>query len=658
MATLTGKITDVTSSTPENISSITVKAPSVRIGSGTDVIVSSPATVDFNRATGDITISNLTGGLSWLYIEGDGWSDSIAFAVADGMTTLVEAVANASGVPGMADFVQLMQDLRSRIDQVAQGAVDAAAQDIIWDRGMLPHSIHPDDVEASLYGIDGGHPAVADLPINVGGILQTFYLSNSGSSRIQTLLARESGEFGLWARYHGSTGWLPFFELIPTQSGIAAMVTAALGPLQDSIRRGAGEVSLTAADANRMDKLDSGNYRVTSAFTEVLGMPTNVAGHLHVAWLAASGNTKIHTYTARENFEFRVWARYQGSSGLLDWVPIVGDELAQNHPRVAHAVLTEDNELLQETRWDGSTYFPRVYGGFVGSGFTRLDGELVKTETDMTRMAGWGSSTMAWLEDAFSTIADTIGAEYFQMGQGSESGDATAARLGSRPALVTFPNNQMPASGSSNITISNVLIHGNPMPFDVTVGGIAGRISLGDNGWIFDRSIPGSAITFEPDTPAVPVIGESLRDAFTVINIGKNSFVSRSGTVQELVDYVTGLTVEAYDHLTPISKRAFVLGHFINANYAPGSDMYLKVQGVNNALKQKFGPVYIDLHEFVTSSRIWTITGISPTSDDLAHQSRGQLPPSLQLDQAHLNMDGLSAVGVLVFEHMRKHRWA
>lgn len=561
MATLTGKITDVTSSTPESISSITVKAPSARIGSGTDVIVSSPAEVTFDKTTGDITISGLTGGLSWLYIEGDGWSDSIAFAVADGMTTLVEAVANASGVPGMADFVQLMQDLRSRINQVAQGVVDAA-------------------------------------------------------------------------------------------------VTAALGPLEDSIRRGAGEVSLTSADADRMDKLDSGNYRVTSAFTEVLGMPTNVAGNLHVAWLASSGNTKIHTYTARENYEFRVWARYQGSTGLLDWVPIIGDELAQNHPRVAHAVLTENNELLQETRWDGSTYFPRVYGGFVGSGFARLDGELVKTETDMTRMAGWGSSTMAWLEDAFSTIADTIGAEYFQMGQGSESGDATAARLGSRPALVTFPNNQMPASGSSNITISNVSIHGNPMPFDVTVGGIAGRISLGDNGWIFDRSIPGSAITFEPDTPAVPVIGESLRDAFTVINIGKNSFVSRSGTVQELVDYVTGLTVEAYEHLTPISKRAFVLGHFINANYAPGSDMYLKVQGVNNALKQKFGPAYIDLHEFVTSSRIWTITGISPTSDDLAHQSRGQLPPSLQLDQAHLNMDGLSAVGVLVFEHMRKHRWA
>lgn len=138
MATLTGKITDVTSKTPENITSITVKAPSARIGGGTDVIVSSPATVDFNRDTGDITISGLTGGLSWLYIEGDGWSDSIALAVADGMTTLVEAVANALGAPGIADYIRLLADLEGQIEDVAQDAVDAAAENIKWDRGIVP----------------------------------------------------------------------------------------------------------------------------------------------------------------------------------------------------------------------------------------------------------------------------------------------------------------------------------------------------------------------------------------------------------------------------------------------------------------------------------------------------------------------------------------
>lgn len=118
MATLTGKITDVTGRAPDSISSITVKAPSARIGSGTGVIVSSPAEVTFDRTTGHITISGLTGGLSWLYIEGDGWSDSIALAVADGMATLVEAVANASGVPGLVDFIELLETLRQNMQDV------------------------------------------------------------------------------------------------------------------------------------------------------------------------------------------------------------------------------------------------------------------------------------------------------------------------------------------------------------------------------------------------------------------------------------------------------------------------------------------------------------------------------------------------------------
>ena len=118
MATLRGKITDVTHKPPESLSSITVKAPSVRVGGGTDLIVSSPATVDFDRSTGDVTISGLTGGLSWLYLEGEGWSDSIALSVAEGMIALVEAIANASGVPGMVDYLELLATLRQNMQDV------------------------------------------------------------------------------------------------------------------------------------------------------------------------------------------------------------------------------------------------------------------------------------------------------------------------------------------------------------------------------------------------------------------------------------------------------------------------------------------------------------------------------------------------------------
>lgn len=131
MVTLTGKITDVTGRAPDSISSITVKAPSARIGGGTDVIVSSPAKVAFDRTTGDVTISGLTGGLSWLYIEGDGWSDSIPLAVAEGFQLILEAIANASGVPGVVDYISMIRSSGTHAQALARAAVEGEFGEVV-----------------------------------------------------------------------------------------------------------------------------------------------------------------------------------------------------------------------------------------------------------------------------------------------------------------------------------------------------------------------------------------------------------------------------------------------------------------------------------------------------------------------------------------------
>ena len=131
MTTLTGTITDVTGRAPDSISSITVKAPSARIGSGSGIIVTSPAVVTFDKTTGDITISGLHVGLSWLYIEGDGWSDSIPLAVAEGFQLILEAVANASGVPGVVDYVSMIRNSGDHAQLLARAAVDGEFGDIV-----------------------------------------------------------------------------------------------------------------------------------------------------------------------------------------------------------------------------------------------------------------------------------------------------------------------------------------------------------------------------------------------------------------------------------------------------------------------------------------------------------------------------------------------
>lgn len=219
MATLTGKITDVTSNAPESISSITVKAPAARIGGGTDVIVSSPATVDFNSSTGDITISNLTGGLSWLYIEGDGWADSIALSVAEGMITLVEAMANALGLPGLTDYVRLLGELETRVGDVAQSAVDAAAADIKWVKRYIVA-----DEDLNLVTSPGVYPipygstmsSLINRPIgytssgflivytSLGTVFQVL-TQNNPRGPVSVMRNTWGGVFGEWVPSDGST---------------------------------------------------------------------------------------------------------------------------------------------------------------------------------------------------------------------------------------------------------------------------------------------------------------------------------------------------------------------------------------------------------------------------------------------------------------------
>ena len=108
---LEGTLSDVTSRPIEDISTVTVKAPSFRLGTGEEIVTTQPRRVDFD-ADGKVQF-DVAEGLGWLYIEGPGWSDSIRFVAAAGMTRLWEAVANASGIFGLYDYLRLLQGVEA-----------------------------------------------------------------------------------------------------------------------------------------------------------------------------------------------------------------------------------------------------------------------------------------------------------------------------------------------------------------------------------------------------------------------------------------------------------------------------------------------------------------------------------------------------------------
>lgn len=261
MATLRGKITDVTHKPPESLSSITVKAPSVRVGGGTDLIVSSPATVDFDRDTGDVTISGLTGGLSWLYLEGEGWSDSIALSVAEGMISLIEAIANASSAPGMRDYVRLLAKLELAVGEVAQDAVDAAAEDIKWVKRNLATGEDLNTViEPGLYtardystalsilnrpevpnAVDRG---VTEVLSGGGAVQQTWYTMGAASKTDMPVMRRRRDNGDTWTEWEQINAKVVIPEPEPLEA-VGMTATGASGELTGirSLLRGLAPVA-------------------------------------------------------------------------------------------------------------------------------------------------------------------------------------------------------------------------------------------------------------------------------------------------------------------------------------------------------------------------------------------------------------------------------
>lgn len=115
--TLTGRLADITSRPVERTTRVSVKKPAYAPGPGVEITTTQPVAV----ATGeDGTFSiSVVEGLGWLYLDGDGWSDSIRFVAAEGMATVWEAVVNA--LPHHAEVKKMLLALYEAYEQSKAG---------------------------------------------------------------------------------------------------------------------------------------------------------------------------------------------------------------------------------------------------------------------------------------------------------------------------------------------------------------------------------------------------------------------------------------------------------------------------------------------------------------------------------------------------------
>lgn len=611
MATLRGKITDVTHKPPESLSSITVKAPSVRVGGGTELIVSSPATVEFDRDTGDVTISGLTGGLSWLYLEGEGWSDSIALSAAEGMISLVEAIANASSAPGIIDYLRLLADFKTRFDETAQSAVDAAAADIKWKQGGIPVDANLDtwakdgDFEISTFSVASslvGRPS--DIPGTIGAAHFRQFTSTAGhKTQIWEAYGNSVSPAVRVTRAKYGDLWQPWRKALDS-SDLA-------GVLQ---RKGAIP---QGADLNTWEEDGSFDISTYAIASSLVGRPTG----------DALGAADFQQTTTGTGHKVQRWVRIQGDTGT----PI---ELVRTKGRSAGAFTdwVATTPTASNVAWKRTDTI-HMWGDSAVADKLAVELNSAVTNTVANR-GGWG-----WTSNDVLLRAGVIQLSGVPVGgQIPASGDVQIDLLGQR--FTTRPARAMAASWAG---IPGELIHQQ------------------DETWIFRRSASGSEVPITTVTPVIANDSGFIGSGTHIFLFGGNDILSDAGHAPDssLEDHIVANYQRAIEAVSANPIRHVLIGGVKSkATDSIGSLEHQLTVAVNDRLRSMYPGNFVDREAWL-ASRGMAAAGLTPSADDEEKMAAGMAPAGVMYDHTHVKPEVVAAeAGELWATALKARGWA
>lgn len=217
---LSGNLSDVTGHAIDDISGITVKA-SHAVPTSAGVTTSRPRDIPIT-SNGNFNITLETGVKAWIFIEGDGWSDSVPVLAASGMTELWQAIVNALPSTMTGD---LLQAIANALDKISD------AEDLVkFDHGPIPASVTSvDELEIGSHGVPS--TTIANnlgLPftqgtllisrINVGKTVIGIANSAGVQSHEMWVTSINSGVVAPWDKVFPTTGDSMFHGVIPSST--------------------------------------------------------------------------------------------------------------------------------------------------------------------------------------------------------------------------------------------------------------------------------------------------------------------------------------------------------------------------------------------------------------------------------------------------------
>lgn len=309
--------------------------------------------------------------------------------------------------------------------------------------------------------------------------------------------------------------------------------------------------------------------------------------------------------------------------------PIAGGEYIQLAPDARG--LSADGDAVLFTTGDGRPGGYRV---------PAAGGPVLPALPDSRVIVCWGDSmSNNTYEPALASLFPDR--TVLARGISSQVSREIVARQGGKPATVTLPDAQIPASGSvvlSSISTPFLTSLASPTAtrsMDGTLAGIHGTMTKsGTDTYTFTRTTNGFTVPCPSGTPFIPDDSVARRGDLMIWWAGTNDILY-DGTTQGLL----GNTIAAWDYIAPYGRGGIVCGPHNQATYPVGTSRYELTIEMATALSDEAasrGWVFADTRRYLIDHGL-TDAGITPTADDTTAISNDCVPPSLRIDSLHLN---------------------
>lgn len=299
--------------------------------------------------------------------------------------------------------------------------------------------------------------------------------------------------------------------------------------------------------------------------------------------------------------------------------------------------LSGNGRIVLGIRTDGTVTIPGLNTGEqIGIGGTYVDApwvpwsEILPLRTDMSKWWVIGSSTAEAIASYLTDSAAAARAEVIHFGKGGETDAQIMARMGVHPDSLTVPSGSIPSGvGNQTQVVSGLGIADSWMEwyigfFEGTK--VRGQLRFTGGQLVFHRLDSGPSTAIPAGTRFLSENGQTSRATLALfLGGGKNSLNGGSRDAQIVIQGWR----DQHAWLAPQQKRFLRMGLFGDTGTPSNSVERAQINEVNAWAMSALGMTFIDVQAYLCGSKIWTDTGLSPTSTDLAEQSKGNIAPTL-----------------------------